>query len=49
VRARERRVDDSASDGMRTMQKVVTVPFPVTSTSSSVGTPQRGQEPRGGT
>ena len=40
---------DRFSEGMRTMQKVVTVPLSETSTDSSVGTAQRGQEPRAGT
>jgi hypothetical protein len=37
------------SDGTRTTVKLTTVPLSVTSTSSSVGRPQRGQAPRGGT
>jgi hypothetical protein len=40
---------DRFSEGMRTMQKVVTVPLWDTSTDSSVGTAQRGHEPRAGT
>ena len=35
------------SDGTRTIENDTTVPLSATSTSRSVGTPQRGHEPRG--